>query len=88
MVLYSKRGLRVQRALTKLFPFISLQSTNKAWTWDVSNLRHVFLQLDQTLGVTSKVTDFYTLFAKEKGFGIRIRSRKSNYCILVYVRGR
>ncbi|XP_058746145.1 protein FAR1-RELATED SEQUENCE 5-like [Vicia villosa] len=33
-----------------------------------------------------KATDFYRLFSKAKGFGIRTRSSKANYCILVCVR--
>src|ERR1051325_6126534 len=33
-----------------------------------------------------KTIDFYKLFSKAKGFGIRIRSSKPNYCILVCVR--
>ncbi|XP_027348087.1 protein FAR1-RELATED SEQUENCE 3-like [Abrus precatorius] len=43
---------------------------------------HVGMEFDSL----KKVEDFYKLFAKMKGFGIRIRSSKKYYCIFVCVR--
>lgn len=53
---------------------------------DIVEEENIEPQVGMEFESLSKAMEFYTLFAKVKGFGIRIRSRKENNCILVCVR--
>ena len=50
-VVQSRKDLRAQRTLTKVFTFTSSKGTSGARTQDLSDSRLVFLSLDQAFGV-------------------------------------